>query len=75
MIGVRDRDGSLIGEDTPDPAGASHRCRRGWLAPPEDDDVPRPCPICRRWLTERPARPPTRAELDELAARLTGARS
>lgn len=52
----RDRDGSVIGEDVPDPTDVEHRCRRGWLSGP-DDAQPRPCPRCRPWLLER--RPPT----------------
>lgn len=51
----RDRTGELVDEQPSD----EHRCRYGWI----DRETAHPCPTCRPWLVERPARPPTDAEL------------
>lgn len=59
----RDRTGEPI-----DPGQDGCGCRHGWLSPPSAD-VPKPCPVCRPWLAVKPARPPTRAELDAFRLR------
>ena len=54
--------GELVDDEDTD----GHECSAGWI----DRERARPCERCRPWLCETPARPPTRAELDELCARL-----
>lgn len=59
----RDRTGEVVDDDQA--GGDHHRCARGWV----DRDRSVPCGVCRPWLLQRPARPPSEAELDEFRAR------
>lgn len=62
-VGRRDRTGDVV--DDGQVLDDGHACIRGWA----DRARAVPCRVCRPWLAERPARPPTAAELDAFQAR------
>ncbi|MGL5912091.1 MAG: hypothetical protein ACRCZP_18955 [Phycicoccus sp.] len=65
---THDRTGDTVDPEQRAPTAIPpHTCDRGW----RNQDTRRPCPHCRPWLTERPARPPTRNELQRLTERHT----
>ena len=66
-VGRRDRTGELVDELLNDGQALDdgHDCAVGWT----DRARAVPCRVCRPWLAERPARPPTAAELDAFRAR------